>query len=157
MSEGQQQVRDMIVQALQGDESAINELADRLQGGVGAVDDRIAAHKALDWFKTEYRDVCEDPALYARAKELDEALARKNPESKDFKARFKAAGNQVRRERDGDQDADHKAAVREMIKARHGVDLDDGSEAEPDEFEKENTELIRQMARDRRKMQGFED
>jgi len=162
------EARDALVQVIQnGDEDALDEVARRYMAGdpesvraaaTAATHEAASFREAAAWFKEEYSDLIEDPLTYARVKEIDTALAQKNPESKDFKARLRTVGNMVRRERDGDEEGDRRAAVKEMVKIRHGVELDSpDDETSDDPFERENSEIISSMAKERRRAQGFED
>jgi len=161
------EARDALVQVIQsGDEDALDEVARRYMAGdpesvraaaTAATHEASSFREAAAWFREEYSDLIEDPLTYARVKEIDTALAQKNPESKDFKARLRTVGNMVRRERDGDEEGDRRAAVKEMVKIRHGVELDSPDETSDDPFEQENSSIIAEMAKNRRKAQGFED
>ncbi len=92
--------------AIQGDEEAIEQVAQRLEAPsavtpdvLKAVDDRMSFHSAVTWFRGEYKDIVDDPDLYRMAAGKDAELAKADP-SLSYQQRLKQSGEYARSVRD---------------------------------------------------------
>ena len=158
---------DALAQIFQsGDEAAVAEVAKRyLQGDLDNVRAEATlaaklAHEAAqarDWFKAEYSDIVEDPALLALAQKLEREELQKNPNDSDPFARFGRVGDKVRKIHYGDQEEADKEAWEQVTKGRRISNLHSEDEVSDDTFEAENSSIIAEEAKRRRKLQGHED
>ncbi len=101
-SGGKADARELLRSALQGDEEAIEKVAQLLQAPsavtpdvLRAVDSRLSFHDAVSRFRGEYKDLVSDPFLYRLVVEEDKRLADKEPHLS-YTDRLKRAGDTIR-------------------------------------------------------------
>lgn len=99
---GDADIEDALTSALMGDKEAIKTIARRLKAPpavtpdvLSAVDDRLSFRSAVDWFRSEYKDLVEDPMLYKLVSDEDARIAKDKPQLP-YRERLKSAGEKIR-------------------------------------------------------------
>lgn len=108
------QLRQVLSDAVMGDESALDRLTEVIGAQEGSATDPDF-YEAVAEFRSEYRDVVSNPDDNAALVNLDARLAREHPEL-DYRQRLRIAGNQIRSggEYVASQEADRSSAIEAM-------------------------------------------
>lgn len=153
-----EQIRDELLQALQGDADAIDRVSERLAAATathGETQEREEFMDAVAEFRQEYRDVVSNPDDYQACVKADAAIAKAYPQL-GYRERLRIAGNCVRSGEFGEMgiDADRSLTIQEMKRSREprpikAVGQQPHQAAQEADDDTENSQAIAAMAQAR--------